>query len=139
MEHRIGSHKIFIKNDTVLITLIGNCDTAHIREIIALVEQTSNRWGRFFVLADVSSFGQITPEARRVAGEWSGIARAAGTVIIGASVMTRAIVILVSRASTLLSHTSKKGELAFCANEQEAVAWLKTRGAAGAKDPSVSD
>jgi hypothetical protein len=126
MEHRIGSHTLTVEGDTAFITLVSDLQVDQVRIILSVIDSIGGGQGNFYVLADLRKLEGITPESRRLAGEWKGIARAGGTAIIGASVITRSLVTLVSRASTLLSKTRKTGEVAFFKTEDEARTWLAT-------------
>lgn len=127
MEHRFGSHSIRIEGDTVFIVIGPDCSPEHLQNILQTIETVGGGQGMVYVIADVRNMKNVPPATRRVASEWKGIGRIGGTAILGATVLTRTIVTLVSRASTLLAHTKKLGELNFCKSEEEGRAWLATR------------
>lgn len=127
MEHRIGTHSVRIDGDTATVVLVGDLEVEQTKDLLRIVEGMSGGTGFFFVCADVGQLHGMPPEARRLAGGWKGIARAGGTAIIGATVITRTLVMLVSRASALLSNTRKNGEVAFFKTEEEALIWLASR------------
>lgn len=127
MEHRIGPHLIDIHGDTAFITLHGDFLVAHTRPMLALLEGIGGGEGKFYVLADVKDLNGVQPEARRIASSWSGVGRAQCTAIIGANLVTRTLVLLVSRASTLLT-TSRHGEVRFFKTESEAREWVAACG-----------
>lgn len=127
MKHQIGHHRVEIEGDTVYIILNGDCAPEEIAAVLRLIDGIGNGNSRCYVLADVSALSKASPETRRIAGQWPGIGRIAGTAIIGANPITRALVMLVSRASIFLSRTPKIGETYFCNTEEEARRWLDTR------------
>lgn len=133
MEHRLGSHLVSIDGDMAILTLDGDCRAEHIRAITALLDGIGGGEGMFYVLADVLRLHGVQPEARRIAGEWRGIRRSGGTAIIGATVFTRTLILLASRASALLSKTKKQGELSFFNTEAEALTWLAAARSAAAR------
>ena len=124
MEHRLGQHTIDIDGDFVVITLVGDCLAEHISAILVLIDGIGGGKGAYYVIAKVQHLDGVPPEARRIAGAWRGIGRVGGTAIVGATVLTRTLVMLVSRASTLISSTRKTGELRFYKTEEEARDWL---------------
>lgn len=126
-EHRIGPHCLRISGDTATILLIGELQVEQVTTLLSLMDSIGGGQGLFFVCADVSRLHGMPPEARRIAGNWKGIGRAGGTAIVGATVITRTLVMLVSRASTLMSRTRKIGEIGFFKTEEEARVWLDTR------------
>lgn len=126
-EHQIGPHTLRIDGDTVSLCLSGEFQAEHIARVISLIDEIGGGQGPFYVLADVERLNGMPAEARRIAGAWKGIGRAGGTAIIGATMLQRTLVTLVSRASTMLSNTRKNGEVSFFKTEEEARAWLATR------------
>lgn len=127
MKHQIGHHRVEVDSDTIYIVLNGDCAPEEIAAVLRIIDAMGNGRGRCYVLADVSALSKASPETRRLAGQWPGIGRIGGTAIIGANAITRALVMLVSRASIFLSRTPKVGETFFCNTEEEARRWLDTR------------
>lgn len=127
MEHRIGPHYIRVDGDLVFIVFGLDCWPESMQSILSTIDGVGGGQGNVYVLADVRGLKNVPPESRRLAGEWKGIGRVGGTVILGATVLTRTIVTLVSRASTLISQTQKIGEVNFCKSEEEGRAWLAAR------------
>lgn len=127
MKHQIGHHRVEVEADTIYIVMIGDCAPEEIAAVLRIIDGMGSGKGRCYVLADVRALSKASPETRRIAGQWPGIGRIGGTAIIGANAITRALVMLVSRASIFLSRTPKIGETYFCDTEEEARRWLDTR------------
>lgn len=126
MKHQIGHHRVEVDGDTIHIVLKGDCSPEEITEVLRVIDGTGSGKSRCYVLADVSALTKASPETRRIAGQWAGVGRIAGTAIIGATALTRTLVVLVSRASIFLSRTPKIGDTYFCDTEAEARRWLNT-------------
>ena len=127
MKHQIGHHRVEVDGDTIYIILSGDCAPEEIAVVLRIIDGMGSGRSRCYVLADVSALSKASPETRRLASQWPGIGRIAGTAIIGANAITRALVMLVSRASIFLSRTPKIGETHFCDTEEEARRWLDAR------------
>lgn len=126
MKHQIGHHRVAVEGDTIFIILNGDCAPEEIAAVLRIIDGMGSGSSRCYVLADLSALSKASPETRRIAGQWPGIGRIAGTAIIGANAITRALVMLVSRASIFLSRIPKVGETHFCNTEEEARRWLDT-------------
>jgi hypothetical protein len=127
MEYPIGPHTVRIDDDTISIVVVGDCLTEHVVEILGHIEGIGGGRGKFYILADVGRLKNIPPDARRVAGAWRSNGRAGGIAILGATVLSRTLVMLVSRASSLLYSSAKRGEMNFFDTEEAARAWLRSR------------
>jgi hypothetical protein len=137
MEHRIGLHNLRIEGDLVFITLNGDCVPDQIRRLLSVIDEAGGGRGNVYVLADVRNFGSASAESRRIAVEWTGVGRINGAAILGATLITRAMVVLVWRASTILSKSNKITELHFCKSEEEGRAWLAARRTAAVASSST--
>ena len=127
MEQRIGPQRIDISGDTAFITIVDEVLAKDMAALLAALDTIGGGSGPLYILADIGRLRILPPAARHLAGEWKGIGRVGGTAIIGATLITKTLVMLVSRASTLLSNTRKLGEVRFFNSEQDARAWIATR------------
>lgn len=116
----IGLHRLVIDDDLVLWEAHGVCDLEDLRQIIAVGEEISARYGRYYSLIDARQGITVTPEARRYSADWErshGGAKAF-TVIFGANPVLRAIVTLLNRAAQLV--LGRAPEVVFVKSEPEA-------------------
>lgn len=127
MEQRIGPQSIDITGDTAFITMVDEVLAEDMAVLLAALDTVGGGDGPFYILADIRRLRILPPPARHLAGAWKGIGRVGGTAIIGATLITKTLVMLASRASTLLSNTRKTGEVRFFNSEEDARAWIATR------------
>lgn len=125
MEQRIGPHTVRINGNLAELTLVGMIGAEHMPPVLALLDGANGGAGRCYVLADLRSVAGVSPDARRIASQWSGVRRIHGIAVIGASLIIRTLVLLVARANTLLSGTTKSTKIAFFQEADEALAWLQ--------------
>lgn len=139
MKHQIGNHDVELDGDTVFLQFCGDCSPQDIGGILRIIDSIGGSKDKIYILADLSALDKVSPETRRIASQWPGVGRIAGTAIIGATLITRAMVTLVARASTFLSHTPKTGEPYFCKSKEDAQRLIDSLRAAraGSAPPSA--
>lgn len=128
MKHQIGPHTVGLDGDLVELTLTGLIAAEHMPRVLQLIDSMNGGSGSCYVFADLRGVESVSPDARRIASKWPGVRRVRGIAIVGASLVVQTLVLLVSRANTLLSGTTKTAKVAFFKSDSEARAWLqKTR------------
>jgi hypothetical protein len=122
MDRFIGSHHVREEGDVLAVTLVGDESVEEAKEFIAVLERLIERHGCYGMLIGVSKLGTISPEARRLTGQWPGSAACYGNAVYGGSVTTRTLLTFVLRAIRLFRKQSLP--IAFFKTEDEARAWL---------------
>lgn len=116
----IGLHRLEIDGDLMHWEAHGALDVDDLRKIIAIGEELSARYGRYYSLIDARQGITVTPAARRYSAEWERSHRGprAFTVIFGANPVLRALVTLLNRATELV--LGRAPEVVFVKSEPEA-------------------
>ena len=127
----MGRHTVGIDSDVSELTLTGRIAAEHMPRVLQVIDDMNSGSGLCYVLANLRGVEGMSPDARRIASQRPGVHRVRGIAIIGASLIVQTLVLLVSRANTLLSGTKKTVEIALFKSETDARAWLqKFRGEA---------
>ena len=129
---QVDAHQIEIDDDVVLIRLRGDLTEAQQAQLFGIFAEQARLFGGIYLLGDVVQAGTISPEARRLANQRAKEFRMHACMVFGASVMTRVLVTMIIRASTLVHRLTSReiGTLEFVESEQVArarIAALKTK------------
>jgi hypothetical protein len=121
----VGTHSFQLEApDIVRIWLVGDVSGGESRVILDALERSSRRGARLFILVDVSRFGVMLPEARKVAVQGQEI-RMFATVIVGASVLQRSALKLLDLAYRLVTKDPHAAAMVFFRTEAEGRAWIE--------------
>lgn len=110
------------QEDTVFMRVVGPFQVEQAQEVERYARRLQTRYGRYFIISDITHTGLATPDARRQSMELSRVLPAAGIAVYGGSVITRTWVMLLSRGINLVLKRPVRME--FMKNEQEAIAWV---------------
>ena len=129
---QVDAHQIEINDDVILIRLRGDLTEAQQAQFFGTFAEQARLFGGVYLLGDVAQAGTISPEARRLANQRAKEFKMHACMVFGASVMTRVLVTMIIRASTLVHRLTSReiGTLEFVESEQVArarIAALKTK------------
>lgn len=127
MEHRIGPHSLHIDGNLASVVLVGELLVEHIPAFFKVIDTVGDGQDALYLLVDISLLQGMSAEVRRLAVAWKGLGRAGDSAIVGATVFTRTLVLLISRAASLVRSKPRMRDLAFFKTEEEARLWLNSR------------
>ena len=129
MDHFIGSHHVREELDVIVLTLVGDVSLQDVKQIVFVIDSVIARHGRYGGVIDIHKMGSFSPEARRVASEWTGSGASYGNAFFGGGFTARVLMVLVSRVIQVTM--GKLMPLGFFKTEEEARAWLVAQHAGG--------
>lgn len=100
--HTIGTHRISVEADVMLIRLVGMLTLADVRLIAVLQEQILAQYGRLFVIADLHQASGFSPEGRKFLVEWNRSHTITAIAQYGVGLLSQTISNLVAGATRLL-------------------------------------
>lgn len=130
----IGSHKLAVEDDIVVLTQIGDHTQAEVVQVTAVMAAVLAEKGSVFFLHDLTHAAKTEPEARRYIAEWTKQNRLAGIAIFGGSLAARAVASLALAAIRLFRGYSIP--TVFVATEAEARVWIATQRSLHSGPPS---
>lgn len=110
------------QEDTLFTRIVGTFRVEHTHEFEQYARRLRDRYGRYYLIADITHTGLATPEARRHSMEISRSLPMAGIAIYGGSMITRTWVMLLNRGINLVVKNPVRME--FTKHEQDAIAWV---------------
>lgn len=125
-EQTIGTHRLRIEGDTVLIRWIGIPLFEDVRTIYKHLELALSEHGRLFIINDMRQSGLPSAQTRQWMAKWALKLPITAIINVGASLPIRVLQSLILRASTLLGNQPKI-ETVHCSSEAEAFDWLAAR------------
>lgn len=125
MIHRVGPHSARSEQDILYVTFAGVLQLEEIQQILFMMEDLIKNHGRYGAIVDARAMTTITPAARRHLAQWQGAKHCFGSVIIGAGLAARTVLMLVTRAIQIFNAT--RLQTAFFPTEAEGLAWLDSR------------
>lgn len=93
---------MWAEEDTFLNVNHGPITPEHLQEFLTLIQDIRQRHGYVFVITDVGGLTSVSAETRRLCAEWARANTVAASAVLGASVATRAIIALISRAMAII-------------------------------------
>lgn len=120
--YKFGPNDIYVEDDLVFAVVHGVAGLEATKEYLALTAAVAVRHGQVVQLTDVTEGFGLAPDTRRYATEWAKTNSVAASAIFGASAPTRAMLMLVMRAMSLVA--GYKTNTSFFATEAEARAWV---------------
>lgn len=120
--YKFGPNDIFVEDDLVFAVVHGVASLEATKGYLALTSEVAARHGQVVQLTDVTWGFGLAPETRRYAAEWAKTNHVVASAIFGANAPTRAMLLLVTRAMSLLA--GYKTTTHFLATEAAARAWL---------------
>lgn len=119
-----GKHWLRRDGDAVFWRVLGDIDLDEMHGYLLLGERVIAEHGRTFLLMDTAHARSVSAEARRFQAEWlrTHDASRGRTVLYGASVMLRALMLLIVRTSQIFAKQTPRIDVV--ASEREALAWL---------------
>ncbi len=122
----IGPHTLVQDGELVTLSLRGPMTLAHVEQVRARVDETL-RFGRCFMLIDMSGMTGIETAARRYVGDWGrmGELQINGAAVYGSSFAMRVMTTLMLNAIRVLGR--REIPAVFVADEAAARAWIAER------------
>ena len=121
----IGPHVIRAEEDVIFYAIHGPISLDDMRALVELGEAISARSGQYWLVADVRHMTTVHPDARRFAARNPRLSLFRGAAITGGSVVSRALILLIARAMSLLG--SSHVQISFVATEAEARSWVAAK------------
>lgn len=119
---RVGLHQLVIEQDIVLVRLRGDCNLSDAKQICDELVALIGRWGRVYLLHDLTLAGSIPPESRRFLADWNKLYTLGGVANFGGSAAVRMVTLLLMNAYRLIR--SGGTPLTYVGSEAEARAWI---------------
>ena len=112
-QRRLGTHLLEIREDTQILRLNGPYTEDDLRAMLPIGDAIMARYGYYISITDSSHAAGMTPGARRLNAEWvRERPQALGiSIVFGASLPSRVLLTLITRASALMSKRSPRIEL----------------------------
>lgn len=118
----IGSHRVRIEEDVMLLKIVGNLSLADTKSLCSLCEAVLAEHGSLFMIADLHQSKSFSPEGRKFISEWNTRHTITAIAQYGVSVVTQAITVLVAAATRLLG--GRAVEIKRVKDEAEGRAWI---------------
>ena len=126
MRHvQIGAHSLQVEGDLLFLRAVGTMNEAETIRIFAVAEEVHAIYGYHLGLTDARDFDNITPEARRYAGQWMNRHTTTYNATFGASLLITTVSTLIHRAIRIVTGAPTK--MAFFKTEAAAREWLYTQ------------
>lgn len=122
MDYCIGAHHVREELEVIFLTLVGDVSLQDVKQIVSVIDSLIERHGRYGGVIDIQRLGSFSPDARRVASEWTGSGASYGNAFYGGGLTARVLMVLVSRVIQLTMGSLMP--LGFFKTAEEARAWL---------------
>jgi hypothetical protein len=126
--HLIGKHTTsYEEPDILYLKLVGEVDTAEVREINQRHLDYGKDRDHLFYLLDLSELDNLPAQVRREASETVKVLPLRGTVVYGAPLKAKILAKLLMTAVNLFKGGKNQNVVEFTDTETEARAWLDRR------------
>lgn len=121
---QVAEHRLRLQDDVLHVEVVGDLDLDMMKQLILVYEACVAHFGYLLLLMDVRQSTGFAADARKYAVERAkDFASVQATAVYGAPVIVRGLMILLSRATFLLSK-GRAAELCFVSSQDEGRLWL---------------